>query len=281
MEMLMSYWRFFAMIATSTLIMFGLMYANSYAFEHLYFSETRTYMALYMGAMMAVVMLAYMLGMYSNKKANVAIFVGSAIVFAAALFLLRSQTTVQDRSWMSAMIPHHSIAILTSERAEISDPRVKKLAKEIIHAQNREIAEMRFLIDDIERNGVATEDYPLGRSDGPAPIQTLQEALGMVEIAGLRPAPLTAEEIDTALGGMAECIYTRAVNADPVLATTGNEGVIKLSGGLIKLQSEDNGIFNADAVTLTLREQEEGTDMIFDLATDPALRIGFNGYWTC
>jgi hypothetical protein len=71
------------------------------------------------------------------------------------------------------------------------------------------------------------------------------------------------------------------VNADPVLATTGNEGVIKLSGGLIKLQSEDNGIFNADAVTLTLREQEEGTDMIFDLATDPALRIGFNGYWTC
>jgi len=54
-------------------------------------------------------------------------------------------------SWMRAMIPHHSIAILTSERAHISDPRVRKLADDIIAAQRREIAEMKALIRELDR----------------------------------------------------------------------------------------------------------------------------------
>jgi len=103
----MSYWRFAAMIATSTVVMFGLMYLNTYALEHLFWSETRVYMALLMGATMAVIMLGYMLSMYSSRAINAAIFAGSVIVFAAALWLVRSQQTVQDRSFMSAMIPHH------------------------------------------------------------------------------------------------------------------------------------------------------------------------------
>ena len=119
----MSYWRFFAMIITSTIVMLGLMYLNTYALDHVFFSETRTYMAIYMGAVMAIIMLAFMLGMYSNKTANISIFVGSALVFAISLYLVRSQSTIDDTSWMSAMIPHHSIAILTSERANITDPR--------------------------------------------------------------------------------------------------------------------------------------------------------------
>jgi uncharacterized protein (DUF305 family) len=113
-------------------------------------------MALYMGAAMAIIMLGFMLGMYKNKKANMAIFAGSIIVFLGALFLVRSQTTVQDSSWMKAMIPHHSIAILTSGRAEIDDVRVKELADEIIEAQRREIKEMEWLINDIKANGKAT-----------------------------------------------------------------------------------------------------------------------------
>ena len=51
---------------------------------------------------------------------------------------------------MRAMIPHHSIAILTSERAQIEDPRVRELADEIIDAQVKEIAEMKALIADLE-----------------------------------------------------------------------------------------------------------------------------------
>ena len=154
----MSYTRFLAMIATSTLVMFGLMYLNSWEFSHVRFSETRTYMALYMGAVMAVIMLAFMWGMYRNRAANIAIIGASVLVFGVSLFLLRSQTTVQDVSWMRAMIPHHSIAILTSERAGITDPRVRKLADDIIEAQRLEIAEMEALIVDLEGGPAASPE---------------------------------------------------------------------------------------------------------------------------
>ncbi len=145
------YPKFAAMIATSTVVMFGLMYLNTYALDHVFFSETRAYMALVMGATMAIIMLAFMLGMYAKKGLNAAIFLGSIVVFATALWLVRSQATVQDVSWMKAMIPHHSIAILTSERAKITDPRVRKLADDIIKAQRREISEMKNLIEDLEK----------------------------------------------------------------------------------------------------------------------------------
>jgi hypothetical protein len=140
------YLRFFAMIATSTIVMYGLMYLNTYELAHVAFSETRLYMALVMGAAMAIIMLSFMLHMFDRTGANLAIYVGSALVFAGALWLVRSQTTVDDVSYMRAMIPHHSIAILTSERARIHDPRVRDLADEIIEAQREEIAEMKRLI---------------------------------------------------------------------------------------------------------------------------------------
>lgn len=148
--MSMSYWRFAAMIATSTVVMYGLMYLNTYAYEHVFWSETRAWMALVMGATMSIIMLSYMLAMYKKKTLNLAIFGGSVAVFALALWLVRSQATVDDMEYMRAMIPHHSIAILTSERAQISDPRVRKLSKEIIEAQEREIAEMKYLVRDLQ-----------------------------------------------------------------------------------------------------------------------------------
>ena len=155
-DMNSSYGRFGAMIATSTIVMFGLMYINTYAFDHVRWSETRFYMALLMGGVMAIIMLGFMLNMYKSTKMNIGIFVLAIAVFAGSLALVRSQVTVQDGSWMRAMIPHHSIAILTSERAEIDDARVCDLAKGIIEAQKREIAEMDWLINDIAENGKAT-----------------------------------------------------------------------------------------------------------------------------
>ncbi|MBO6667477.1 DUF305 domain-containing protein [Parvibaculum sp.] len=148
----MSYARFGAMILTSTLVMFGLMYLNTYALDHVWFSQTRMWMAFLMGASMAVVMLSFMLGMYTSTKLNLAIFAGSILVFAGAVWLVRSQETVDDVSFMKAMIPHHSIAIMTSRRAHIQDPRVRELADQIIEAQVREIGEMERLIADLERN---------------------------------------------------------------------------------------------------------------------------------
>lgn len=146
-----AYIRFAAMIVTSTVVMYGLMYLNTLQLDHVTFSETRTYMALIMGAAMAVIMLAFMLKMHTDFRINAAIFIGSAILFALSLWLVRSQATVDDVSWMRGMIPHHSIAILTSERAHITDPRVRKLADQIIESQRKEIAEMKALIEDLEQ----------------------------------------------------------------------------------------------------------------------------------
>ena len=147
-----AYTRFAAMIATSTVVMFGLMYLNTYQLDHVFFSETRAYMALVMGSTMAVIMLAYMMGMYKDQRANIGIIIGSLVVFAAALWLVRSQATVDDVSYMRAMIPHHSIAILTSERAQITDRRVRELADQIIESQRREIDEMKALIRELENS---------------------------------------------------------------------------------------------------------------------------------
>lgn len=149
----MSYLRFGAMILVSTVVMYGLMYLNTYAWAHIWFSQTRLWMALIMGASMAIVMLAFMLGMYKNRRANLAIFAGGVAVFAAALWLVRSQATVDEVAYMKAMIPHHSIAILTSERAQIRDPRARDLADRIIEAQRREIGEMTRLIADLNAGG--------------------------------------------------------------------------------------------------------------------------------
>ncbi|MCU7555401.1 DUF305 domain-containing protein [Alteromonas sp. ASW11-19] len=149
----MKYSKFIAMIISSTIAMFLMMYLNTYAISHVWFSETRSYMALYMGAVMAIIMLAFMLGMYNNKKLNITIFLLAAVLFAVSLYLVRSQSTVSDTAYMKAMIPHHSIAILTSERSNIEDVRVRELANEIIKAQRKEIKEMEWLIKDISENG--------------------------------------------------------------------------------------------------------------------------------
>ena len=151
-----NYKRFMAMVGTSTVIMLGLMYLNTYAIDHVFWSETRFWMMFVMGAVMAVVMLIFMWGMHKNKAKNLIIIGVAIVVFALSLWLVRSQESVDDAEWMSAMIPHHSIAIMTSERAGIEDVRVRMLANDIIRAQRREIDEMRWLLDDIKANGVAT-----------------------------------------------------------------------------------------------------------------------------
>jgi hypothetical protein len=144
------YLRFGAMVATSTVVMLGLMYINTYQPDHIFFSETRLYMAFLMGAVMAVIMLLFMLNMYDNRNVNIGIIAFCVAVFGISLWLVRSQETIEDVSWMKAMIPHHSIAILTSSRAHITDPRVRKLADGIIEGQKREISEMEDLITELE-----------------------------------------------------------------------------------------------------------------------------------
>ncbi|WP_430905757.1 DUF305 domain-containing protein [Maribacter sp. 2-571] len=146
-----NYTKFVAMLAASFIAMYITMYLNTYQIDHVYFSLTRFYMSCLGIATMAIIMFVAMRNMYTNKKKNIAIVLGSIALFGTALGLVRLQAPiVGDILWMKAMIPHHSIAILTSGRADIQDPEVKKLADDIIKAQKREIEEMKAMIQRLE-----------------------------------------------------------------------------------------------------------------------------------
>lgn len=146
-----NYTKFVLMLVASFIAMYITMYLNTYQIDHVYFSLTRFYMSCLGIATMAIIMFVAMRSMYKNKKKNIAIILGSAVLFVSTLGLVRAQAPiVGDVLWMKAMIPHHSIAILTSERADIKDPEVKKLANDIIKAQKKEIEEMRAMIKRLE-----------------------------------------------------------------------------------------------------------------------------------
>lgn len=151
--MSMGWGRFAGMIATSTVIMFFLMYQLVYSPDHALFSLNRLIASLVMGCVMAVVMLGFMWSMYHGTGKKIGVLAVAAVLGLVLLFTNRSQAVISDVSFMKSMIPHHSIAINNARKASISDPRVRELADEIIASQVREIAVMKLLIEDIERNG--------------------------------------------------------------------------------------------------------------------------------
>lgn len=152
-QMSMSWVRFAATIATSTLIMFFLMYQLVYALDHATFSVNRLIASLAMGSVMTVIMLAFMWSMFKGRRTRIAVLLVAALVAVALLSVNRSQAVISDVTFMESMIPHHSIAINNARKSSISDPRVRELADQIIEAQVREIEQMKLLIEDIERNG--------------------------------------------------------------------------------------------------------------------------------
>lgn len=291
--MQMSYWRFAAMIATSTLVMFGLMYINTYIWDHVWFSETRAWMALLMGAVMAIVMLGYMLNMYKSRTVNLAIFVGAAVTFALTAWLVRSQVTVSGTDYMEAMIPHHSIAVLTSERSGIEDPRVRKLADEIIEAQRKEIAEMKYLIAALERGaGREARDR-----ESPAEVMPAGEAARSANVATTDLESLTDAEVQRMLGSNPVCRFAYAAGNAAVAAATvpgvdASRGVIKLHGRLVpmtvryptsagegfELSSDDVRVVVLPYEGIDARAAREGEAR---LQIGDALDVGYGGFYEC
>lgn len=160
-KMGMGWGRFAAMIATSTFIMFFLMYQLIYSMDHATFSINRTVASLVMGCVMTIVMLGFMWSMYKGMMTKVVVLAVAAFAGVTLLLVNRSQALVDDTAFMKSMIPHHSIAINNSRKASISDPRVRELADEIIESQVREIEEMKLLLEDIDQNGERGEaDLP-------------------------------------------------------------------------------------------------------------------------
>ena len=149
----MSWGRFAAMIAISTIIMFFLMYQLVYSLDHAMFSLNRLIASLAMGCIMTIVMLGFMWPMYKGMRTKIAVLVVAALGAVLLLSVNRNQALIGDVSFMKSMIPHHSIAINNARKASISDPRVRRLADQIIESQVREIGEMKLLIESIARDG--------------------------------------------------------------------------------------------------------------------------------
>jgi peptidoglycan/LPS O-acetylase OafA/YrhL len=144
------YVKFALIMAVSFIIMYLVMFLNVAEFNHIYNSLTRFYMTTLMIASMAISMLLFMWKMYPNRKTNIGIITLSVITFLGTLFLLRTQTPISDVQYMKAMIPHHSSAIMTSSNVEFEDEEVKKLAEDIIIAQEKEIKQMKEMINRLE-----------------------------------------------------------------------------------------------------------------------------------
>jgi len=287
----MNYGRFLLMIATSTVVMFGLMYLNTYLFSHLFWSETRAWMALVMGGAMAFIMLAFMLSMYNNKALKVAIFAGAAVVFGLSLWSVRSQVTVDDSDYMSAMIPHHSIAIMTSSRAGIEDGRMRKLADEIIYAQDKEISEMKYLLASIAEDGKQPADPKT-----PAPlVDSVEAALASAEVAVLDPEFLSPEEISAALPAGSQCTFLYTEDSNPALAIgpgdAGTVAALKLSGDVVQIGGANMGSFASGDLSVTLAGKDghaieeltdqDLTEVIMELAIGDQLQAGYMGYLRC
>jgi hypothetical protein len=151
------------MVAVSTALMFILMYQLVYQADHVFFSLNRLIASLVMACVMTIVMLGFMWSMYQGSKTKVAVLIVAALAGIVLLAINRNQLLVGDTAFMKAMIPHHSIAINNARKADIRDSRVRDLADKIIESQVREIAEMKTLTSDIERNGT--------RGDKPLPPQ--------------------------------------------------------------------------------------------------------------
>lgn len=145
------YLKFLFMMLVSFMMMYGIMFLNVAEIDHILLSTTRTYMSLLMVAPMAISMMLFMWGMYENKRLNTVIISGAAIVFIVVLTALRTQTPIKDIQYMKAMIPHHSSAIMVSENATFEDPETAELAKQIIEAQEKEIAQMKRIIERLEK----------------------------------------------------------------------------------------------------------------------------------
>ena len=289
----MSYWRFGAMIVTSTLVMYALMYLHTYAWDHVYVSETRMWMALLMGSVMAIVMLGFMRDMYPSRRANTVIGVSALSLCVLAAWLVRSQATVTSLDYMQAMVPHHSIALLTSERARIDDPRVRKLADEIIDSQRKEIAEMAYLIGALQGGATASahparatlEELPPG------------EAARRADIAKTDLEPLRDDEVRSVLGDGPVCRFSFARDGTAVAAATATgasveRGVIKLHGHVARMgarygtaDQEGFALAGDDVrVVISLREPRGAAARVraaARLTIGSELEAGYAGFYRC
>ena len=128
-------------------MLFNPMNILAYRVSDLFFSLTLFYGGLLMASNM---MWSHeIINLFLNNKMNTPIFlIGIILSFSISIFLLREQLFVDDKQWLKRMISHHSTALTTSHKIykKTQNSELKKLAKEIINTQEREITEMKSML---------------------------------------------------------------------------------------------------------------------------------------
>ncbi|AQP46088.1 DUF305 domain-containing protein [Tessaracoccus flavus] len=144
------YWKFGGILLVNLFLMWALSMSMVRSIDHFYFNPSNLYMAVLMVAAMAVLMTVGMWSMLKNRTLNIILLVGFLALFLAAFFMGRSEVGVGDEGFLKSMIPHHSRAILVCQEASITDPEIEQLCVEIIDAQQKEIAQMKEILERYE-----------------------------------------------------------------------------------------------------------------------------------
>lgn len=92
-----------------------------------------------MVAVMVLIELFVMKGMYTDTKTNIIIIAVMVALLVLSILSIRKQFLINDKQFLRSMIPHHSAALLMCKQAHLQDPEIKKLCQNIISSQQSEI----------------------------------------------------------------------------------------------------------------------------------------------
>lgn len=143
-----NYVRFGIVLAVSHAIMFVLTLSQIRRGSDFFLNLSNYYMSLLMVSTMGVLMMALMSRMFTNKRLNIALYAGFAVLFAGAFVAVRTEPLVGNEGFLKSMIPHHSRAVLVCEESQITDPEIVELCKQIVKSQNEEIDQMKRILHD-------------------------------------------------------------------------------------------------------------------------------------
>ncbi|BCW17435.1 hypothetical protein NtRootA9_01430 [Arthrobacter sp. NtRootA9] len=148
--------RMYLKFGTMMLVSLGTMWVLSMSMvrsiDHFHFNLSNFWMALLMVSAMGIVMTLGMWSMFRNRKANIAMLAGFAVLFAAVFALGRTETFVGNKQFLESMIPHHSRALLVCQESDITDPEIIELCDSIVKSQQEEITQMEAILDRYESN---------------------------------------------------------------------------------------------------------------------------------
>lgn len=143
------YIRLLVALSISYVVMFAAMFSRVNVLDNVFLGLNQVYMAGLMVAPMLLIMLTVMSSMFKHKRLNAVLFVAGIGLTVLFWMLVRTQAGIGNRQFLRSMIPHHAGAILVCEESSLTDPRIEQLCREIIESQEREIREMKALMQDV------------------------------------------------------------------------------------------------------------------------------------